>query len=527
MSVVRKLYRVGTLGELMGIHVSVTVLQRVLGFVRMLVLAWMLVPEHMSLWGLGVMIFSILGPLMTLGTDTGTERYVSLFETRGRLEMFYRRMRFGVLTLVLVVSIALMASARPITSIVISVGKGVPGVTRDQQVMICCLALINAMLMALHFNVLAFLKGMRVYRIVSIVHILFSVLFTVLALVVLRFWPTATAALIIHAVALGVTLLVALGFLHFGIHHTGGHRHRTTDRRKHPRPGHIDRRAPKPVKKLPRNLFRRLATFGLISVLGTALWCANSYISFYMLFRNQELNKSQAGVFFVFMRLAHPVVLLANAAWAVLFVHVARRWESGQRDNAMDVLETAYKGIAMAIMTLAVLIYATAPYWVLILKSQYHCGVELVGPLLMSFLSVAFMALLTMTARLRERPAVIAAAAILSGVANVFLGSIWIGQHGVTGAAYAAGVGMFVGVGVVSIVFFLLSRVRLHWSTILVLLLPAVLLVPSWAAWTVAIGWALFLGVMLTTPLVFTRDQKKALVASAKNIGKLTRRDGA
>ena len=524
MSVVRRLYRVGTLGELMGIHVSVTILQRFLGLIRVLVLAWMLAPEHMALWGLGVMVFAVLGPLMTLGTDTGTERYVSLFETRGRLKLFYRRMRFGVLALVLLVGAGLLVNARSITAFLISAGKGVPGVTRDRQVLICWLALVNAMLLALYLNVLSFLKGMRIYRVVSVVHILFGVLFTVMAAGVLWVRPTAAAALVTHAAALGITLVAALGFLHFGIVLAGGHRRRSRDRRKKPRAGHVDRRAPTPEQKLPRNLFGRLVTFGLISVLGTALWSANSYISFYMLYRNQELPKSQAGVFFVFMRLAYPVVLLAQAAWAVLFVHVARRWESGRRDKAMDVLETTYKGIALAIMTLAVIVYATAPYWVLILKSQYHCGAGLVGPLMMSFLSVAFMALMTMIARLHERPAVIAAAAMLSGAANVILGSAWIGRYGVTGAAYAAGVGMFIGVGVVSCVYFLAARIRLHWSTIAVLPLPAILLLPPWAA---AAGWALAVAVTLTTPLVFTKDQKKTLIAGIRTVGKLTRRDGS
>jgi O-antigen/teichoic acid export membrane protein len=524
LSVVRRLYRVGSLGELMGIHVSVTVLQRLLGLIRVLVLAWMLEPEHMSLWGLGAMIFTVLGPLMTLGADSGTERYVSLFETRGRLELFYRRMRLGVLALVLLAGLALLMNAEGITAFVIAVGKGVSGVTWDEQVTICWLSLLNAMLWALHLNVLSFLKGMRVYRVVSVVHILFSVLFTAMSVGVLWFWPTATAALVTHAISLGISMIVALGFLHFGIVHTGGHKRHGGDRRKEPRPGQVDRRAPKPEKKLPRNLFARLATFGLISVLGTALWSVNSYISFYMVFSHQELDKSNAGVFFVFMRLAYPVVLLAQAAWAVLFVHVAKRWEAGHRDQAISVLETAYKGIAVAIMTLAVIVYATAPYWVLILESRYHGGVELVGPLMMSFLSIAFMALMTMLARLNERPAVIAAAAVLSGVANVLLGNAWIGPHDVTGAAYAAGVGMFLGVGVVSGAYLLTARERLHWSTITVLLLPAILLLPPWAA---VAGWSAAVAVMLTTPLVFSREQKKTLIEGIKTVGNLTRRNGA
>lgn len=508
----------GTLGELMGIHVSVTVLQRLLGFIRVLVLARMLELEQMALWGLGSMIFVIIGPLMTLGTDTGTERYVSLFESRGRLALFYKKMRFGVLLLVMIVGAGLLLNTRQITAVVISVGKGVAGVAVAQQVLICCMAVINAMLWALHLNLLAFLKGMRVYRIVSVVHIFFGVLFTVMSACVLWFWPTAVAALIVHAIALGLTMALALWFVHFGVTHTAKRERSEHDRRKTPRQEQIDRRSPRPEQKLPQRIFTRLLTFGLLSVLGTALWSANAHISFYMIYRNGVLDKGDAGVFFTFMRLSHPVVLLAHAAWAVLFVHVARRWESGRRKEAMYVLETAYKGIAVAIMTLAIIVYALAPYWVLILRSEYRVGACLVGPLLMSFLSVAFMALMTMIARLRERPAAIAAAAMAAGAANITLGLIWIGPYGIMGAARAAGVGMFLGVGIVSVVFLLLSRIRLHWSTLGVLLLPAILLLPPWIALAF---WAVVLAVLLRTGLAFTKTQKHMLLSGMKNVTKL------
>ena len=514
----RRLYRVGTLGELMGIHISVTVFQRLLGFIRLLVLGWMLKPEQLALWGLGSMIFVVLGPLMTLGTDTGMERYVSLFESRGRLDMFYRKMRFGVLVLVMSIGAGLLLGTEQITAVVIAAGRGVSGVARSRQVVICCLAIINAMLWALHLNLLAFLKGMRVYRIVSVIHIFFGVLFTLASAVVLWFCPTATAALIVHAAALGMTLALAVAFLHFGVAHPDRDHRRGKDRRKKARPGQTDRRTPTPPRSLPHRLFPRLITFGLLSVVGTALWNANGHISFYMVYRNNTLDESQAGVFFLFTRLAQPVVLLAGAAWAVLFVHVAKRWASGDRKEAMNVLETAYKGVAMAIMTLAVIIYATAPYWVLILRSEYRAGACLIGPLLMSFLSVVFMALMTMVARLRERPAVIAAAAMAAGAANIALGMLWIGPHGVMGAAHAAGVGMFVGVGLVSIVFFLVSRVRLHWTTLAVLPMPAILLLPPWMA---IVLWGAAVAVMLTTPLVFSDEQKHMLLSGVKNVGKL------
>jgi len=271
-------------------------------------------------------------------------------------------------------------------------------------------------------------------------------------------------------------------------------------------------------------MLRRLMAFALISVLGTILWNVNSHISFYLVSRNPEMSESDAGVFFAFMRLGRPVLLLAQAAWAVLFVHVARRWESGRREDALGVLETAYKGIALALMTLSVIIYATAPYWVLVLRSDYHAGLGLVGPLMMSFLSVALMALMATVARLHERPVVIAAAGVLSGVLNAALAVLWIRQYGMSGAAYAAGVGMFLGIGIVSGVYFVASRSGLHWSTIAVLAAPAILLLPRWAA---AAGWAAALAAIVFTPIAFTRDQKRSLLEGFRHLTRLTGRSSA
>jgi len=271
-------------------------------------------------------------------------------------------------------------------------------------------------------------------------------------------------------------------------------------------------------------MLRRLMAFGLVSVLGTVLWNVNSHISFYLVSSNPGMPKSDAGVFFAFMRLGSPVLLLAQAAWAVLFVHVARRWESGRREDAIGVLETAYKGIALALMTLAVIIYATSPYWVLVLKSDYRQGLGLVGPLMMSFLSVAFMALMATVARLHERPVVIAVAGVVSGTLTAVLAVFWMERHGLCGAAYASGVGMFLGIGVVSGLYLVTARTRLHWSTIAVLGLPAILLAPRWAA---AVGWAAALAAIVFTPIVFTRRQKRSLLEGLRHLTRLGGRNGA
>ena len=511
MSLVRRLFLTGSLTESLGIYVSMTVLQRGLGLVRVFVLTWLLTVEQYGLWGLGAMLFAIGAPIVTLGSTGGVERYVSLFEARGRLRAFYRMMRWSVPVLALVLTSAALLASDGITSLIFAAGKGPHGVTGDHQKLICWAAIANALLLALYLNMLAFPRGMRAHRAVSAVEILFGLTFTAMALVVLVVAPTGLAVLLAHAAAMVISLAAGMVLLHLGLEASASFQPQPpgTDEANRLAEGGGTVPLPNDVRR-PRMLLRLLA-YGLVSLLGTLLWTLNTHISFYL--TSTKLDKCDAGVFYAFMRLSQPLVLLAGAAWTVLFVHVARHWEIRDRSETMMVLETAYKAIAMSVMTLAVLVYAFSPLWVRTFKSEYRDKVELVGPLLMYFQAMAGMAMMAMLAKLRERPMVIAVAAVVAGAANVALAEWWIPIYGVAGAAYAAGVGMFLGVTVVSLSYLVAIKAGLQWRTIAVLALPAALLLPRWAA----VGlWLAILGGVACTPLMFDKAQKRLLWAGLK-----------
>lgn len=509
---VRRLFRIGTLSGSLGMYVTVTAFQKGLGLLRVVILTWMMTTEQYGLWGLGAMLFSIAAPLAALGTSNGLVRYVSVYEARGQLRAFYRKMRWCVPAIALVTIGAAFCASNRITTAVFAAGQEAPAVTWDHQRLICWAALGNALLLALYVNMLSFLRGMRAYRAVSAIEILFGVTFTVLALAVLVVVPAPMAALwtlLAHGAALVISLIAGMLLLHLGLE-LGDQARGAPEAAPEAIP-----QAP-PGDVIPFSMFRRLVTFGLVSLLGGVLWNINTHISFYLTKIN--LDTSDAGIYFAFMRLGQPVLLLAEAAWAVLFVHVARRWESRKRAEAVAVLETAYKGISLAVMTIAVVVYAAAPAWVLILKREYQQGLDLVGPMLMNFLVIAYMSLMVIQAKLHERPIVIAVAAVFAGLANAALAVYWIPKYGVIGAAYAAGVGMYVGVGLVSAVYLLTVRPRLHWSSLGILLIPALLLLPRWDA---VVVWSFALAVIVLTPLVFDGRQKRMFWRGVRGLARL------
>jgi hypothetical protein len=222
-----------------------------------------------------------------------------------------------------------------------------------------------------------------------------------------------------------------------------------------------------------------------------------------------------AGPLAVFLRLSQPIAFLAAAAWAVLFTHVARRWESGDRRGAMFVLETAYKAVSLTIMTFSVLLYVTAPWWSHVVEPAYRYGYLYLPGLLTFSVTMSNLTLLTILAKLHERPGVIALAGLAAAGLNVILAAMWMSppySWHVNGAARAAGVGIYFGGGLVMFVYLLAARVRLSDSTYFVLATPILLMLPPlWAG----IVWAAILPACVLTGWVFNRRERTALLYTA------------
>jgi O-antigen/teichoic acid export membrane protein len=241
-------------------------------------------------------------------------------------------------------------------------------------------------------------------------------------------------------------------------------------------------------------------------MLGNILWLVAQHVSLYL--TNRRYGKAEAAVFSAFLQLSQAVLLVSSSAFAVVFAHVARRWEAVSHQAAMRTLETAYKAITIAMMAMTIVILAASPWWVRVLPGKFHDGLALLGGLLMFFQSISCLTLLTSVARLRERPIVIALAALAGGVANVLLALWWAPTHGPAGAAWAAGVGMMAGATTVTVVYFLAAGVRIQPATYVLMACPLLLLAPVWAA--AAAGAAVILAA-LVSPLVFDRGEKRIL----------------
>lgn len=524
MSLLSRILRVGTIAQSMSVYLPAMVLQKALGMGRLILFTYLVSREQMGVWSSGVMIFIIGAPLVSLGANHAMARYVSAYETRGQLVEFFRRSCLFVLLLVLFVTGLCLFGSEVIRQALGKVGFASKlSILKDGNIRLSVVG--NLVLLALYIAQISFMYGLRAYRLVSIMEVSFSVIFTVWGVAMVVVSPGALSLLLAHLGSLAVVIVVFLLLLRMAVNRVAqqeaaGETARGRDVEIEPAPSAegdavstsipLDSSRQPVDAPTPANIrWLRILRYGLAGMIGTLIWQCSQYVSYFMVLR--RFGETSAGGFWVIMQFAQPLVFVANAAWAVLFSHVARRWEEGDRRGAMFMLETSYKAIALTIMTFTVLLYTTSPWWIRILAPDYRYGLDYLSGLLTFYLAVSHLTMLTIPARLHEKPIIIAVGALAGAAANVALALFWMPDWGEVGAARGAGVGMFFGGGFVMLVYLLYSKTRLHDSTYFVLGMPVLLLLPPRA---MGILWAVLLPVCVFSPWVFDEKQKTVLLST-------------
>lgn len=533
MAVAGRLLKVGSMADSMTVYVPAMMLQKGIGLARLLLMVHLLSTVEYGLWAVGAFLFDVITPVITLGSNHGLTRYVSFYEARGRLRRFYRQIRLPILGICVVLTGVALANTHLLARYVVASRSDVSGIDAVRHVRVCLAALGNAFIMALYLNLMGFCNGLRTYRLIAVVELLFSVAFTIAAVIVILVHPTGTAVLLAHSAAVTIALVFGLVMLHLGLNRSWPDGERSPENTARPVPHggadadeHAVADALPDVRTTPRRTavpeglggtLSRILHYGFVALVSTVLWNLLGYVSYYLTHR--RFGAQAGGTFQAYIRLlGQPVMALSNAAWAVVFTHVARDWEGYRGDDSappaqpaqpLQALQTAYKAVAMCLMTVGVLLYVSAGLWIRVMPAEMvSSGRALVPGLLMFFQSLAHLALLTMLAKLREKPAVIAIAAVAAAAANVALAMWWMPSAGPAGAANAAGVGMYVGGGIVAVAYFLTARLHIRLSTYIVLAAPALFLMPAWTAATV---WAALLLISWQSSLLFDHGEKGIL----------------
>ena len=525
------------------VYLPSMILQKGLGMVRLVWLTRLVETTQWAIWTIGLMIFSLVGPAITLGANHGIARYTSLYEVQDRLGEFYKKAKLIILSLAICFTILIWISWAQVRDWIflfnefISQKQTIKATLIDSK--ISCAIIGNIFMLGIYVCLTSFICALRLYRLAAVVEIFFTLSFSTIAICWTSFNSTAEAILFSHLISLIATIILGIYFAELAVRKMQNQEVKqqfetepqfvvptdVSDELETSLQAAID-----PTENLAKNNRKiisptiatsgkliQIARFSIFSMVSTLIWSSVSYIGFIMVYLCWSAQ--HAGPFAAVQSVCQRIIFIANAAWGVLFAHVAKRWESQNKAGALYILETAFKGISLLVSTLAVLLIISAPLWVKVLAKNYQFAETCIPGIIMFFATASNLTLLTILAKLHEKPIIISIAALVGGAAIIALGAITINRADQSEmnfelAARATGVGMFLGANLVMIIFFALAKIRIAANTYFIILLPALFLMP---VEILAPAWGLILAFAIFTNKLFSHQQKQTLIVPIKS----------
>ena len=450
-----------------------------MGFVRFVLLTWVMHPAEVGLLQIGFTAINIISPLSCLGLHEAVSRYVPLYETRGQLPGFLRRIVPFTLALSAGAGVLLLAGAAPLGRAVFAVfgGPATPdaAAAHTRLAAVACaagFALTGFLLVG------AVLKGLRMFRAVSLMEVVHNTAFTLLA-VAAALAGRDTAAEVLSCFAI---LLVAVT-LAFAWPLAGAVRAGCPELRASPET------RPQAWSELAgRSLYGRMLRFGVWAALAAVMW---QLLQQYPLWYLQKVHGPDlTGVFGAVRNLSQGVLLVAMTVAAVLQTQVARTWEARGRAEADAQFRTVYKATAVVLLLGCALAAALAPLLIRVFPAAYVRGAEVMALSLLSFLLTSHLGLLGIHFQLIERTGLLFAPSAVS-VGGCAAAGWWLIRGGLeTGPAMHAAAWTAVlggGAGLAACLLLLrLQRRPFDRGSLIVLLASFALLLPAWAMLTAA-----------------------------------------
>ncbi len=407
------------------VFVAFSLLQRVLGFARLLLLLWLLadVPGEYGLLLLSLYVLLLLAPLVTAGVPWSMDRFVVRFEAAGRLTAFLRT----TLALVLITAAGACGLLGAFAGVLAphlfaaSGGAGGSGGSGGVESLAMILA-ANLFITAVFYWCHGVLRGLRRVAAAGWMETIQNVLFTggvVVALLLIE--RSARCALAIHA----ASQLLALPVAAFAVH-------------AHLKKGGRSTRSRDPVDRfLPRVL-----RYSVWAGLAEFAWPLLAYVPLWVV--TMVGGGSEGDVLGAQLRLAGVLTLVGLAVSGAVGPHLSREWEAGRRRSAIRNWAWWTK-LTFCGLTLAATVALSQAAWLLkIIPSRFRDAVLFRDMLLYAALAGGHL-MAIWRFRLAERTLWLWLSPLIAAVAIGILSAWWVPVYGIRAAAVARWVGLSIG----------------------------------------------------------------------------------
>ena len=490
-SMTKRSLQADTLAASVIILLTVTVVQRTVGFGRGLLFCRWMSPEALGEWELVYSFLMLAAPLAVLGVPGSFGRYAEHYRQRGQLRTFLRRAGAWTLGCTLIAVAGVEAFAPQLSQLVF----GSAQFTAAMRIIGGCLAAI-----VLHHTLSALLTALRLYRIVSAMNFLQSLLFAAISLALLWRRPEMLSILYGYTAACVFASAVALVWAW-------------------PALVHLDE---------PREYLAHSQFWGKLLRFALFVWATNlmthlfAVVDRYMLVHYAGMTPEQAndqiGHYHASRLVPLLMVSIAELLTGMVMPHLSHDWEAGRRAEVTARMNLAVKLTALGMVMFGACVVVAGPLlFNVVLEGRYSLGLTVLPWTVAGCVWYSVYLIAQNYLWCAEKNWLQTAPLAVGLVANVLLNLMLLPAFGLYGCVLAAAGGALICLVAV------LELNRRHGMTIdrgvwLLAISPAALGLGTWPAVTVAVALATL--ALASNTLLSASERRQLWTFAVETVGR-------
>lgn len=478
--------RTDTLASSVAVLLALTVVQRLVGFLRGVLFCRWLDPGDLGQWDMILAFLELAAPAAVLGVPGSFGRYVEYYRQRGQLRTFLRRTT-GVSIATAVVAITLIVTAAPWFS------RLVFGVDNHVDLIYLIALCLGAVIV--HNFVGELFASLRMFRVASLLQFAHGLLFATLAIGLLVGWRLDSASVVLAYG--GAYALCSVGAI-FGL--------RSVWRSIPPTECPMSQQA----------LWSKLVPFAVWIWLGN--WLTNLFVitDRYMIVHfsglDAETSLQLVGQYHSSRILPVLLVSIVGMLSTMIIPHLSHDWESGRRDLVARRMQLTMKLVGLSVLGAASIIDLLAPtLFQYAFADKFSIGLSVLPGTLMYCTWFAMVTIIQIYLWCAERARLGSLALTIGLVVNICLNLILLPRLELFGAVLATSIAN----AITLIILYLLCRPHgliLDRGAWVISAAPLLLFLPAWAT---LLGVAVLLALIYTTDQLLDRDEKQQLLVVA------------
>jgi O-antigen/teichoic acid export membrane protein len=480
-----------TLVDSVLILLGLSVVQRLVGFVRAVLFCRWLDAEQLGLWDMAFSFLLLAAPLAVLAIPGSFGRYLEHYRQRGQLHAFLRRAILACGGLALAALAGTVLARRWFSVLIFG--------SEDQSPMVVLAAGCLVAVIAYNFLIELF-TALRNIRLVSAMQLVNSVAFAVLGVALLVSWQCSARSVLL---AYGGSCLIAAVWAGCWL----------------PRVWHAAPPAARPMRQAA--LWAKVLPFAAWILLASMLMNLFGMVDRYMIIHFSGTPAVQAldAVGNYHSSRVVPLLLVSIAAMlsTMIMPHLSHDWEAGRRELVAARLRLFLKLFGFALFAGAVAVLLAAPLlFTVALRDKFPCG-EAVLPWTLIYCTWFGLWLVMQDYLLCAEKARLASAALACGlVLNVLLNLVLLPRLGLEGAVLSTTAANALSLGLICL-FNRRLGFHLDKGAMLVILLPMLLCLGPWVALA---GLATVVADGIWDDRLFSPEEKQQIAGGVAQCGK-------